>query len=159
VFEFRCDALGAQSGIGGGGRYDKLVEQIGGDPTPGAGWASGLERIAQALEMDGRVDEAAEAGGVSFMFAVTEPAARARSFQVISALRREGVGATMDLGGRSLKGQMKQADRLDSSWVVIIGPDEWSREVAALRDMRKKEQAEVPLASLHDELLGRAGEV
>jgi histidyl-tRNA synthetase len=53
---------------------------------------------------------------------------------------------------------MKQADRLDSSWVVIIGPDEWSREVAALRDMSKKEQADVPLASLHDELLGRAGE-
>jgi histidyl-tRNA synthetase len=158
VFEFRCDALGAQSGIGGGGRYDKLVEQIGGDPTPGAGWASGLERIAQALGTDGRVDEAAEAGGVNFMFAVTEPAARERAFQVISALRREGVGATMDLGGRSLKGQMKQADRLDSSWVVIIGPDEWSREVAALRDMRKKEQADVPLASLQDELLARAGE-
>jgi histidyl-tRNA synthetase len=157
VFEFRCDALGAQSGIGGGGRYDMLVEQIGGNPTPGAGWATGLERIAQALEMGRRVDEAAGVGGVTFVFAVTEPAAREHAFQLISGLRRKGVGATMDLGGRSLKGQMKQADRLDSPWVVIIGPDEWSREVAALRDMRKQEQADVPLASLHGELLGRAG--
>jgi histidyl-tRNA synthetase len=90
------------------------------------------------------------------MFALTEPAAREPAFQLVSELRREGLGATMDLGGRSLKGQMKQADRLGASWAVIIGPDEWSREVAALRDMRRQEQEEVPLASLRDELLRHA---
>jgi histidyl-tRNA synthetase len=157
VFEFRCDALGAQSGIGGGGRYDRLVEQIGGEPTPGAGWATGLERIAQAVELGGRATGEGRAG-VSIMFAVTEPAAREQMFRVISVLRREGIGATIDLGGRSLKGQMKQADRLGARWAVIAGPDEWSREAVAVRDMRKQEQEEVALASLNDELLGRARE-
>jgi histidyl-tRNA synthetase len=161
VFEFRCDALGAQSGIGGGGRYDKLVEQIGGDPTPAAGWATGLERIAQAMEAgadtgSGQPGGTDREGAVTFMFAVTEPAAREHAFATVSGLRREGVGATMDLGGRSLKGQMKQADRIDAAWTVIIGPDEWSREVAALRDMRGQEQDDVPLDSLHAELLRRA---
>jgi histidyl-tRNA synthetase len=161
VFEFRCDALGAQSGIGGGGRYDKLVEQIGGEPTPAAGWATGLERIAQALEAGGSADDSqtsgtGQAGRVAFMFAVTEPAARERAFKTVSGLRREGVGATMDLGGRSLKGQMKQADRIGASWTVIIGPDEWSREAATLRDMRGQEQEDVPLGSLRYELLRRA---
>jgi histidyl-tRNA synthetase len=161
VFEFRCDALGAQSGIGGGGRYDKLVEQIGGEPTPAAGWATGLERIAQAMEAAGdtgigQAGGTDQAGGVTFMFAVTEPAARERAFEAVSGLRREGVGATMDLGGRSLKGQMKQADRIDATWAVIIGPDEWSRKAAALRDMRGQEQEDVPLDSLRAELLRRA---
>jgi histidyl-tRNA synthetase len=153
VFEFRCDALGAQSGIGGGGRYDKLVEQIGGDPTPAAGWATGLERIAQALDAGAATGDTGKAGGVTFMFAVTEPAARERSFGVISELRRNGMAATIDLGGRSLKGQMKQADRLNSQWAVIIGPEEWSRDVAAVRDLRKQEQEDVPLASLVGKLL------
>ena len=156
VFEFRCEALGAQSGIGGGGRYDRLVEQIGGDPTPGAGWATGLERIAQALERGVRTG-VADQPGVTFMFALTEPAARERAFEAIAALRREGVGATLDLGGRSLKGQMKQADRVNARWTVIIGSEEWSREVAAVRDMRSQDQEEVPLSSLNDTLLGRAG--
>jgi histidyl-tRNA synthetase len=161
VFEFRCEALGAQSGIGGGGRYDKLVEQIGGEPTPAAGWATGLERIAQALaaggsDGSGRAGGTEQVGGVTFMFAVTEPAARERAFQAVSKLRLEGVGATMDLGGRSLKGQMKQADRIDAAWTVIIGPDEWSRGAATLRDMRSQEQEDVPLDSLRDALLRRA---
>jgi histidyl-tRNA synthetase len=161
VFEFSCDGLGAQSGLGGGGRYDLLVEQIGGEPTAAAGWATGLERIARALELRGAGAEApaAEADArprPTFVFALTEAAAREPVFRVISELRRRGVGATMDLGGRSLKGQMKQADRLAAPWVVIIGPEEWSREAVALRDMRAQEQHELPLASLAEELLERA---
>jgi histidyl-tRNA synthetase len=162
VFEFRSKALGAQNGIGGGGRYDRLVEQIGGDPTAAAGWATGLERIAQLLAAQDDRQDAVGADsavgpvpGPSFVFVLTEPAARAAAFRLISELRREGVGATLDLGGRSLKGQMKQADRLAAPWVVIIGPDEWSRGSAALRDMRAQEQREVELDALRDELLGR----
>ena len=165
VFEFRSAVLGAQSGVGGGGRYDRLVEQIGGDPTPGAGWATGLERIAQALqtakpdadrigEPDASTTDAASRGP-AIVFALTEPAARQDVFRLISDLRGAGVGATMDLGGRSLKGQMKQADRLQAPWVVIIGPDEWSRNAVALRDMRQEEQEEVALSSLRAELLAR----
>jgi len=159
VFEFRSESLGAQSGIGGGGRYDRLVEQIGGRPTPAAGWASGLERVAQALA----ASQAAEAKAsdrdrrVGFMFVLTEPAAREQAFRLVSELRREGVGATIDLGGRSLKGQMKQADRAGAAFAVIIGPQEWSREVAAVRDMRTQEQRDVALSSLRDELLTRGG--
>jgi histidyl-tRNA synthetase len=173
VFEFRCDALGAQSGIGGGGRYDRLIEQIGGEATPAAGWATGLERIAQAMGAKGLAQPAAASAdresrassdgdvgapgrGPVFLFALTEDAAREQAFRLISELRRRGVGATMDYGGRGLKGQMRQADRIGAAWVVIIGPEEWSREVATVRDMRSREQQELPLARLQTELLERA---
>jgi histidyl-tRNA synthetase len=158
VFEFRADVLGAQSGIGGGGRYDRLIEQIGGDPTPGAGWATGLERIAQAIAAGGTGDsgQASTASGrLGVLFAVTEPQARERIFRAISELREEGIGATMDFGDRSLKSQMKHAARLEVPWVVIVGPEEWSRETAAVRDMSAHAQDEVPLAHLCRDLADR----
>jgi histidyl-tRNA synthetase len=158
VFEFSSDLLGAQSGVGGGGRYDRLIEEIGGNPTPGVGWATGLERIAQALAAKSVTAAAAgtDAGRLSVLFVLTEPAARERVFALISELRRAGLGATMDLGGRSLKGQMKQADRLGAPFAVIIGPDEWARETAAVRDMRAQEQEEVAFDRLREELVERA---
>jgi histidyl-tRNA synthetase len=159
VFEFRCDALGAQSGIGGGGRYDRLIEQLGGAPTPGAGWATGLERIAHALEIATGGSPAAGAsarGRPAFYFVVSEPRARERVFRAVSELREEGIGATMDLGGRSLKSQMRHAERLGVPWVVLVGTDEWEREAAAVRDMRRREQDEVSLAHLREELKRRA---
>jgi len=158
VFEFRSDALGAQSGIGGGGRYDRLIEQIGGDPTPGAGWATGLERIAQAMRAaasESAVAAAPSGNGISFLFAVTEPRARERVFRSVSELREEGFGATMDLGDRSLKSQMRHAGRLGVPWVVIIGPAEWSSEVATVRDMAAHAQEEIPLRALRQELVRR----
>jgi histidyl-tRNA synthetase len=159
VFEFRCDVLGAQAGIGGGGRYDRLMEQLGGPPTPAAGWATGLERIAQALEHvtgDGAAAAPTARGRPDFVFVVTEPQARERVFRVVSELREEGVSATIDLGVRSLKSQMRQAERLGSPWVVIVGPEEWEREAAAVRDMRRRDQDEIALAHLREELTSRA---
>jgi histidyl-tRNA synthetase len=158
VFEFRSDALGAQSGIGGGGRYDRLIEQIGGDPTPGVGWASGLERIAQVMRASGSTETGAVPNGdeTRFLFAVTEPAARERVFRAVSELREEGLGATMDLGDRSLKSQMKHAARTGVPWVVIVGPEEWSREAAVVRDMSAHRQEEVSLSALRRELVRRA---
>jgi histidyl-tRNA synthetase len=171
VFEFRCDVLGAQSGIGGGGRYDRLMEQLGGDPTPGVGWATGLERVQQAIanraleRASGAGSGAAETDGQdiyqdtyrpAFMFAVTEPAAREQAFKVASELRASGIGATIDAGGRSLKGQMRQAGRMGAPWVVIIGPDDWSRGVATVRDMRQAKQEEVALDRLGEELSARS---
>jgi histidyl-tRNA synthetase len=160
VFEFRSDALGAQSGIGGGGRYDRLIEQIGGDPTPGVGWATGLERIAQAMKASGSTGAAATStsngDALRFLFAVTEPAARQRVFRAVSELREEGLGATMDLGERSLKSQMKHAARTGVPWVVIVGPDEWSRDAAVIRDMSAHRQEEVSLSMLRHELVRRA---
>jgi histidyl-tRNA synthetase len=153
VFEFTSDALGAQSGVGGGGRYDRLVEQIGGDPTPATGWAAGLERIAQVMKRSSSDSGVAP----TFAFVITEPAARTQVFGLMASLRRDAqIDATMDFGGRSLKGQMKQADRSGASYAVIIGPDEWSRDVATVRDMDAKEQEEVPLTQLREALLERA---
>jgi histidyl-tRNA synthetase len=158
VFEFRCDLLGAQSGIGGGGRYDRLIEQLGGPQTPGAGWATGLERIAQALESAAPETPAARAARdrPDFYFAIGEPQARERVFRVMSELREEGIGATMDLGSRSLKSQLRQAERLGAPYVVIVGPEEWGRETAAIRDMRRREQGDVSLSHLRQELIRRA---
>ena len=87
---------------------------------------------------------------------MSEPRARERVFRVISELREEGIGATMDLGGRSLKSQMRQAERLGAPWVVIVGPEEWERETAAVRDMRRREQDEVLAPHLREELMSRA---
>jgi histidyl-tRNA synthetase len=159
VFEFRSDSLGAQSGIGGGGRYDGLVEQLGGPATPGAGWATGLERIEQVLadvRGEGAEEAAVRDGGPQFLFIVTEPQARPRVFRAMSELREEGLGATMGLGSRSLKNQMRLAERLGAPSVVIVGPQEWERSAAAVRDMTRREQEEVPLSSLRQELLSRA---
>lgn len=158
VFEFRCDVLGAQSGIGGGGRYDRLMEQLGGDPTPGVGWATGLERVQQAIAAQSGVAETdgQDVYRPAIMFAITEPAAREQAFKVASELRASGIGATIDAGGRSLKGQMRQAARMGAPWVVIIGPDDWSRGVATVRDMRQGEQQEVALDRLSEELSERS---
>lgn len=159
VFEFRCEALGAQSGIGGGGRYDRLIEQIGGDPTPGVGWATGLERIAEAMRTaPAAAGERREPATQwpRILFAVTEPAARERVFRAVSELREEGLGATMDVGDRSLKTQMKHAAREGVPFVVIVGPEEWSREAAVVRDMSAHRQEEVALAALRRELVRKA---
>jgi histidyl-tRNA synthetase len=159
VFEFRSESLGAQSGIGGGGRYDRLIEQLGGPATPGMGWATGLERIEQVL-IDVRGEGAEEAAqredGPRVVFVITESDARPRIFRAMSELREEGVGATMGFGSRSLKNQMRTAERLAAPWVVIVGPQEWERSAAAVRDMARREQDEIPLSKLRQELLSRA---
>ena len=158
VFEFRSESLGAQSGIGGGGRYDGLLEQLGGQPTPGCGWATGLERIEQVLadaRGQGAEEEAARSDGPQILFIVAEPLARPRIFRAMSELREEGVGATMGLGARSLKAQMRHAERLGAPCVVIVGPQEWERSAAAVRDMSQRAQDEVPLSRLRQELLSR----
>src|SRR4051812_440265 len=103
VFEFDCDRLGAQSGIGGGGRYDGLIEQLGGPPTPGCGWALGVDRIALALEQQGGTDAEGERRGV---FVVAEDGDRERALALVTELRRAGIRADLDLAGRAIKGQM-----------------------------------------------------
>jgi histidyl-tRNA synthetase len=111
VFEFSSDALGAQSQLGGGGRYDGLIEQLGGQPTPGVGFAAGVERILLASEM------AADAGGPAVFIAHSD--AR-EAFPVLRALRARGTVAVMEQAGRSMKGQLKQANRVGAVWVLIL---------------------------------------
>jgi histidyl-tRNA synthetase len=135
VFEFTSDALGAQSGVGGGGRYDGLIEQLGGPSTPGTGWAAGIERILLAAS---DVREAGEAP-VDLFVAWTAPEQREVAFGLSMDARRAGMKAQMELAGRSLKGQRKQADRVGARWLAVLHDDG-----ATLRDMESGEEADVP---------------
>jgi histidyl-tRNA synthetase len=133
VFEFTSDALGAQSGVGGGGRYDGLIEQIGGAATPGMGWASGVERILLASS-----PPPAAPPPVDLFVAYAKPQFKAEAFRLAADARRAGHGARVELGGRSLKGQLKQADRAGARYVAILGD-----EGTALKDMETGEQRDV----------------
>jgi histidyl-tRNA synthetase len=143
VFEFECERLGAQSGIGGGGRYDGLIEQLGGQPTPANGWALGVERVALALGEGGE----ASAGQV---FVVAGDGSRERALALVTELRRAGLAADLDLGGRAIKGQMKQADRSGARYALILEDG----GAPVLRDMRSGEQREVDPGRLAEELGG-----
>jgi histidyl-tRNA synthetase len=116
VFEFVSDELGAQSGIGGGGRYDLLIEQLGGEPTPGVGWAAGIERMVLASRED------SESSPVDVFVAVDGGDPRT-AFQLVTELRAKGLRAQMEQAGRSMKGQLKQAGRVRADAVAIVGPE------------------------------------
>jgi histidyl-tRNA synthetase len=141
VFEFHSDRLGAQSQLAGGGRYDGLVELLGGPPTPACGWAAGVERIVMALE-----DEEPEAEPAVFVAAAEGQAERALALAI--ELRRRGLRAELDLGGRGMKGQMKQADRIGARRTVILDAD----GTAQVRDMQSGEQRELDLSRVAEEL-------
>jgi histidyl-tRNA synthetase len=137
VFEFTSDALGAQSGLGGGGRYDGLIEQIGGAPTPASGWAAGVERILIAA---GGLPVAPEL--VDLFVAVATPAAARVAFALANDARRAGLQAQLELAGRSLKGQLRHAARLGARYVAIIGTE------ASLKNMETGVQQELPLMAV-----------
>jgi histidyl-tRNA synthetase len=138
VFEFTSDALGAQSGVGGGGRYDGLIEQIGGQPTPGMGWASGIERILLASPERPKVDPP-----LDLFVAYANPEHKDQAFRLAADARRAGHAARVELGGRSLKGQLKQADRAGARYVAILGD-----EGTALKDMETGEQRDVETSTV-----------
>ena len=150
VFEFTSDALGAQSGVGGGGRYDGLIELLGGPPTPGIGWAAGIERMLLASGSSGDASgsqRSREAGApppaapVELFLARAEPrspADRRAAFALLCTARSAGLRAQMELGGRSLKGQLSHADALGARYVAIV-----SERQASLRDMQDGRQEEM----------------
>jgi histidyl-tRNA synthetase len=144
IFSFVCDRLGAQSEIGGGGRYDGLVEQLGGRPTPAVGWAAGIERIALALDQ-----EPEEPSRDVFVAVAEEGERRSQAATLAGELRRSGFSVELDLGGRGLKGQLKHADRIGARYVVILEGDE-----AQLRDMASGEQRPVDVGRLVEEIGG-----
>jgi len=133
VFEFTSDALGAQSGVGGGGRYDGLVQQLGGPPTPGMGWAAGIERIllagspptagAQAVDLYVGLSDVEDEGSFSRV--------KLAAFEILSEARSAGLCAQMEMAGRSLKGQLGHANRIGARFVAIVGERE-----TLLKDMQ-----------------------
>jgi histidyl-tRNA synthetase len=144
VFEFSSSDLGAQSGVGGGGRYDGLMEQIGGPPTPGMGWAAGVERMLLA----GSLAHPAPAP-LDVFVAYAKPELRDDAFRLAADLRRAGHSARLELGGRSLKGQLKQADRAGARYVAILGA-----EGTSLKDMETGEQREVETGTVMHHIRG-----
>ncbi|WP_219467354.1 histidine--tRNA ligase [Nonomuraea rhizosphaerae] len=153
TFEFDHPLLGAQSGIGGGGRYDGLSEAIGGPRLPGIGFGLGLDRTVIALEREGvTLDTPArcEVYGV----ALGDEAARAM-FKLLSELRAAGVAADMAFGGKGLKGAMKGADRSGARYALILGERDLAAKAVQLKDLTTAEQTEVPLAQVVDVLKGK----
>jgi len=144
IFSFVCDRLGAQSEIGGGGRYDGLIEQLGGAATPAVGFAAGIERILLALD-----EEVAGEGRDAFV-AVADPQQRQRAMALATELRHAGISAELDLAGRSFKSQLKHANRIGARRVVILEAD----GSAQLRDMDSGEQRPVDPGNLVEEMTG-----
>jgi histidyl-tRNA synthetase len=150
VFEFTCDRLGAQNGIGGGGRYDRLVETLGGPPTPGMGFGAGVDRICLALE----TGEVSFGGGIDLYLAVPDAELRRRLFPLLADLRGRGLRVESDLRGRGLKAMLRHADALGARRVAIVGPRDAEAGVATVRDMASGVQEQVPLERLADHLAG-----
>jgi histidyl-tRNA synthetase len=121
TFEFKDEAIGAQDSICGGGRYDGLIEAIGGPPTPGIGFGAGIERLLISMEEAGLE---AEQPTIDMFFAFESAADRARVLPLVADLRRRGLSVDADYAGRSLKGQLTQAQRLGAAKIVIVEGDE-----------------------------------
>ncbi|MGB9793132.1 MAG: histidine--tRNA ligase, partial [Thermacetogeniaceae bacterium] len=142
AFEVTCPGLGAQSSIAGGGRYNNLVETVGGPPIPGIGVAIGLERVLLALEKKG-VSLPIEEAEVIFIATAGEGEGDIEAFRLLTELRRRGFAAEKDYLGRSLKSQMKFAGRMGARYVLILGEEELREGKVTLRDMHSGEQTMV----------------
>ena len=150
AFEVMVEEIGAQSAICGGGRYDGLVEEIGGPPTPGIGFAMGLERVLAALQVQNKLPE--EKPGLFAMLIALGEKAQNEGFALLSVLRSQGLPVSMDLLGRSLKTQLKAANRQGAQFALILGEEELEQNVLLLRDLTLGEQIEVPLGEVVEEL-------
>jgi histidyl-tRNA synthetase len=150
AWEWQWTALGAQSAISGGGRYDGLAEQLGGRPVPGVGFGAGIERLVLTLEETG----AGPAIGrpVDVLFAVLADEARPRVHALMDEVREAGIACDAAFGGRRLKRALELADRRGVSAVVIVGDDEWAAGEASVRDMTTGDQRRVALERLAEEL-------
>jgi histidyl-tRNA synthetase len=144
IFSFVCDQLGAQSEIGGGGRYDGLIEQLGGAPTPAVGFAAGIERILLALDAE------VPTPGRDAFIAIADPEERGRAMALAVELRHAGLAVEVDLAGRSLKGQLKHADRIGARRVLILEADGSVQS----RDMATGEQRAADPGNLVEEMTG-----
>jgi histidyl-tRNA synthetase len=144
TYEFDHPLLGAQSGIGGGGRYDGLSQDIGGPPLPGIGFAPGMDRIVLAIEAE-RAGAAVPANSSAQVFGVPLGEGAHRDILIlITQLRRAGFRADMAFGDRGLKGAMKAADRSGADYAVIIGDQEKHNASVRIKDLKNGEQLDVP---------------
>ncbi len=150
VFEAVSPKLGAQNAVTAGGRYDHLMRDIGGPDIPGIGFAMGIERIVLLVSEKGETSQFPDL----FIAALGEEA-QLRAFELANQLHREGIKAEIDYEGRSLKAQMRRANKLNVRYALIIGEEELKKGRAILRDMGKKDQEEIRLNEAIEEIKER----
>ncbi|MBQ9376036.1 MAG: histidine--tRNA ligase [Ruminococcus sp.] len=143
VFEFITTDIGAQGTVCGGGRYDGLIEQLGGKPTPALGFGMGLERLILTMESQGCDFKKPEKCGI--YIASMGQKGESKAVELVGKLREEGFFAEYDLVGRGLKAQMKYADKIGASFVVVLGDNEIDSGEAKLKNMRTGEQTDIKL--------------
>ena len=146
-FEFVHDGLGAQSGIGGGGRYDGLMAQLGGQDLSGIGYGLGVDRALLALEAEGITLDGVESRVDVFGVALGAAAKRTMT-TLINDLRKAGISADMSFGDRGLKGAMKGADRAGARFALVLGEQELENGTVALKDLAAHEQHDVKVSDL-----------
>ena len=151
TFEVYSDRLGAQNAVGGGGRYDGLVGMLGGDPTPAIGFGVGLERVVMLM---GEGNAPAPPCAAVFV-AVWEDECMGRAREIVRDMRRAGIAAEMGFERRSLRSQLRRANRSGARLVVIMGRDELARGMARVKSMESGEEREVALG----DVVSAAGEV
>ena len=143
AFEIQYAPLGAQSAVAGGGRYDGLIKEIGGDDTPAVGFAAGLERILLALELQNRLP--ASNKKIAAFVVSSGMAAEVYAFKLLTDLRRENISAAMDFGKKSLKAQMKQAAKSGAKFALIVGEDEVATSTVTVKNLETSAQEKVPV--------------
>ena len=140
VFEFVAEGIGAQSTVCGGGRYDKLVEEIGGPSIPAVGFGMGIERVLMLLDSEGVEIPKPDQYDV---FVTYMGANKIPAFMLVQELRKAGINADMDHTGRSLKAQFKYANKIGASKVIVVAGDELEKGVVKVRDMNGGGESEV----------------
>jgi len=150
VFEIQPEEEGTQSTLGGGGRYDDLIEELGGKPTPAIGFACGIERIILNLKKEGVAIPVPDS--LRVLIAYRGDAAREEAIKLAAGLRQAGISAVTTTGGKSLKAQMRQANSLNVRYAVIIGEDEVKAGTAVLRDMADARQETIAIGQLVERL-------
>lgn len=150
AFEFVSTEIGAQGTVCGGGRYDHLIEEVGGPKTPGVGFGLGIERLL--LVMDKANIEIPEPKAVDLFIAVMGEEAKAFGLKLTRELRKDGLKTEMDLMGRNIKGQFKYADRLNARYTLVIGDQELAENQVSLKNMATSEQKRIPLTAIKEEI-------
>ena len=152
TFEFSHNGLGAQSGIGGGGRYDGLMQELGGADLSGIGFGIGLDRVLLAMETEGLIDLTTNPSAPKVFLVALNAESKSYVTKLLNDLRISGISADMAYGDRALKGSMKAADKSGAEFVVVIGPDEISSGSATLKALKSGLEKEVRLSALIAEL-------
>ncbi len=150
AFEFVTTKIGAQGTVCGGGRYDHLIEELGGPPIPGVGFGLGIERLLMVMEASGAYFPPDE--GVEVFIAVMGDRAKAFGLKLCREMRQKGIVAEMDTLARNIKGQFKYADRLHAKYTLIIGDNEIEKGVVSVKDMANSSQKEVRIEDIYSEI-------